>query len=107
MEAVSQAVEEVDGVESVSPPVAEGDSGVLIQATLEPQPYSTEAFDLIEPIRDAAHGVAEGTLVGGASAVEFDVREAAAWDSAVIPPIVLVVVFLILVRAAAGRWSPR
>ena len=76
--------------------------GVLIQATLEPQPYSTEAFDLIEPIRDAAHRAAQGTLVGGATAVEFDVREAAAWDSAVIPPIVLVVVFLILVAAAAG-----
>ena len=44
-------------------------------------------------------------LVGGASAVEFDVREAAAWDSTVIPPIVLVVVFLILVlllRAVVG-----
>ncbi len=76
--AVTSAVEGVDGVESVSPPVATGDRGVLVQATLEPQPYSTEAFDLIEPIRDAATGAAPGTLVGGASAVEFDVREAAA-----------------------------
>jgi putative drug exporter of the RND superfamily len=106
VEAVSQAVAGVEGVESVSPPVAEGDSGVLVQATLEPQPYSTEAFDLIEPIREAAHGVAEGTLVGGASAVEFDVREAAAWDSAVIPPIVLVVVFLILVLLLRAVVAP-
>jgi putative drug exporter of the RND superfamily len=94
--AVRSAVEGVEGVEAVSGPVAQGDSGVLVQATLEPEPYSTEAFDVIEPIRDAAHDAAEGTLVGGASAVEFDVREAAAWDSTVIPPIVLVVVFLIL-----------
>ena len=57
----------VDGVESVSGPVAEGEEGVLVQATLEPQPYSTEAFDLIEPIRDAADSAAEGTLVGGAT----------------------------------------
>ena len=106
VEAVSQAVEGVDGVESVSPPVAEGDQGVLLQATLEPEPYSTEAFDLIEPIRDAAGGAVEGTLVGGASAVEFDVREAAAWDSVVIPPIVLLVVFLILVLLLRAVIAP-
>jgi RND superfamily putative drug exporter len=95
--AVTRAVEGVDGVESVSGPVAAGQRGVLVQATLEPQPYSTAAFDLVEPIRDAAEEGTPGTLVGGASAVEFDVRDAAAWDSKVIPPIVLLVVFLILV----------
>ena len=103
---VSRAVAGVDGVEAVSGPVAQGDSGVLIQATLEPEPYSTEAFDLIDPIRDAAHGAAEGTLVGGPTAVEFDVREAAAWDSKVIPPIVLVVVFLILVALLRAVIAP-
>ena len=54
----SKAVARVDGVEAVSPPVAEGPPGMLVQATLEPNPYSTEAFDLVEPIRDAAHGAA-------------------------------------------------
>ncbi len=104
--AVSRALADVEGVQSVSPPVAEGDPGVLVQATLEPEPYSTEAFDLIEPMRDAAHEAAPGTLIGGASAVEFDVREAAAWDSAVIPPIVLVVVFLILVALLRAVIAP-
>jgi RND superfamily putative drug exporter len=104
--AVRRAVARVDGVESVSGPVAQGDPGVLLQATLEPQPYSTQAFDLIEPIRDAAHRAVEGTLVGGASAVEFDVREAAAWDSSVIPPIVLVVVFLILALLLRAIVAP-
>ena len=51
-------------------------------------------------------GAAAGTLVGGASAVEFDVREAAAWDSTVIPPIVLVVVFLILVLLLRAVVAP-
>jgi putative drug exporter of the RND superfamily len=104
--AVQRAVEGVGGVEAVSGPVASGDAGVLIQGTLEPEPYSTEAFDLIEPIREAAHEAAPGTLVGGASAVEFDVREAAAWDSAVIPPIVLVVVFLILALLLRALIAP-
>jgi RND superfamily putative drug exporter len=103
---VRRAVAGVDGVELVSGPVAQGKSGVLVQATLKPEPYSTEAFDLIDPIRDAAHNAADGTLVGGATAVEFDVREAAAWDSAVIPPIVLVVVFLILVGLLRAVIAP-
>jgi RND superfamily putative drug exporter len=103
---VARAVEGTEGVEAVSGPVAEGERGVLIQATLEPPPYSTEAFDLIEPIRDAAHEAAPGTLVGGATAVEEDVREAAAWDSTVIPPIVLVVVFLILIALLRAVVAP-
>ncbi|MEJ7892448.1 MAG: MMPL family transporter [Solirubrobacteraceae bacterium] len=107
VEAVSAAVGGVEGVEAVTPPVAEGDDGrVLFQATLVPPPYSTEAFDLIEPIRTAAGGATENqVLVGGASAIEFDVREAAAYDSLVIPPIVLLVVFfilMILLRAVIG-----
>jgi RND superfamily putative drug exporter len=106
VEAVRSTLERTDGIEAVSPPVAEGDDGVLVQATLEPPPYSTEAFDLIEPIREAASGAAAGTIVGGASAVEFDVREAAAWDSTVIPPIVLVVVFLILALLLRAVVAP-
>jgi len=104
--AVSRAIKGVDGVESASGPVAQGERGVLVQATLDPQPYSTEAFDLVEPIRDAAHRAAPGTLVGGPSAVEFDVRDAAAWDSTVIPPLVLVVVSLILVALLRALIAP-
>jgi putative drug exporter of the RND superfamily len=103
---VRRAVARLGAVEAVSGPVAEGNSGVLVQAILEPNPYSTEAFDLIEPIRDAAKGAAGGTLVGGPTAIEFDVREAAAWDSKVIPPIVLVVVFLILVALLRAVIAP-
>jgi putative drug exporter of the RND superfamily len=103
---VRAAVARADGVETVSGPVAQGDEGVLIQAILEPPPYSTDAFDLIDPIRDVAHRAAEGTLVGGPTAVEFDVRDAAAWDSAVIPPIVLIVVFLILVGLLRAVVAP-
>ena len=105
VESVRKAVAQVDGVDSVSPPVAEG-SGILVQATLEPNPYSTEAFDLVEPIREAAHDVAPATLVGGPSAIEFDVRDAAGRDSILIPPIILVVVFLILVGLLRAVAAP-
>ncbi|HUC07372.1 MAG TPA: MMPL family transporter [Solirubrobacterales bacterium] len=106
VEAVRSAVEGVDGVEAVSQPVAEGSEGTLVQATLEPKPYSTEAFDLVEPIREAAHEVEPETLVGGPTAVEFDVRDAASWDSIVIPPIILLVVFFILVGLLRAVVAP-
>jgi putative drug exporter of the RND superfamily len=104
--ALRNSVAQVSGVEAVSPPVAEGEPGVLVQATLEPNPYSTEAFDLVDPIRDAAHSAAPGSLVGGPTAVEFDVRDAAGWDSIVIPPIVLVVVLLILIGLLRAITAP-
>jgi putative drug exporter of the RND superfamily len=104
--AVKRAVAGVEGVEAVSAPVASGPPGTLIQATLEPNPYSTEAFDLVEPIRDAAEEAAPGTLVGGPTAIEFDVRDAAGWDSMVIPPIILLVVFLILIGLLRAVMAP-
>jgi RND superfamily putative drug exporter len=104
--AVKKAVEGVKGVESVSEPVASGSEGTLIQATLDPNPYSTEAFDLVEPMREAATDAAPGALVGGPSAVEFDVRDAAAWDSIVIPPLILLVVFLILMALLRSVMAP-
>jgi RND superfamily putative drug exporter len=104
--AVKTAVEGVGGVEAVSGPVASGPPGTLIQATLERNPYSTEAFALIEPIRDAAESAAPGTLVGGPTAVEFDVRDAAGWDSIVIPPLILLVVFLILMVLLRAVMAP-
>jgi len=104
--AVRAAVAGVEGVESVSGPVAEGPPGTLLQATLEPNPYSTEGFDLIEPIREAAQQAAPSTLIGGPTAVEFDVRDAAAWDSVAIPPLILLVVFLILIALLRAVMAP-
>jgi RND superfamily putative drug exporter len=104
--ATRRAVAGVEGVDEVSGPVAEGPPGTLVQATLAPVPYSTEAFDLVEPMRRAAHSVAPSTLVGGPSAVEFDVRDAAGWDSTVIPPIILVVVLLILMALLRAVTAP-
>jgi RND superfamily putative drug exporter len=104
--AVRESVAAVGGVEAVSGPVEEGAPGTLVQATLGIEPYSTEAFDLVEPIRDATHEASPGALVGGPTAIEFDVRDAAGRDSLVIPPIVLVVVLLILIGLLRAIVAP-
>ena len=97
VDAVSQAVGGVEGVADVRE-VQRDEQTVLLNATLEPDPYSTEAYDLIPDIREAAKGAGgDEVLVGGASAVERDVRVAAGNDSVRIPPITLAVVFLVLI----------
>ena len=107
VEAVSAAAADTPGVAQVTPPVAEGESGVLLNAILEPDPYSTAAYDLIPPLRESvkAAGGAE-VLVGGPSAIEYDVRRAATRDTTVIPPIALAVVFLILVLLLRALVAP-
>jgi RND superfamily putative drug exporter len=106
VEEVRRAVAAVPGVASVTP-VARGREAVLLQAVLELEPYSTEAFDLIGDIRAAAKRAGgPQTLVGGSTAVERDLRVAAARDTRVIVPIALVVVLLILIVLLRALVAP-
>jgi RND superfamily putative drug exporter len=105
--AVRRAVAGADGVASVTGVVARGKQGVLFNAVLEPEPFSTEAFALIPAIRQAARRAGgPSTLVGGATAVESDLREAAARDTRLIVPVALVVVFLILMILLRALVAP-
>ena len=102
---VTAAVGEVDGVARVRP-VSEDGSAVLLNAVLEPEAFTTEAYALVPGIRDAARRAGgPETLVGGGTAVEHDIREANKRDVKLIVPLVILVVFLILVvllRAVAA-----
>ena len=94
--AVTTAVAAVPGVAAVRPS-DEGARGVLLNATLEADPYSREAETLVEPIRAAARDAGgPDVLVGGQTAIQLDGREAATRDTLLIVPIALVIVFLIL-----------
>ena len=104
--AVAQAVGGVDGVAQVQP-VDQGPPGVLLGAILEPDPYSTEAYALIGEIRDAARSAGgPDVLVGGATAIERDLREAASSDTRTIIPITLAVVLLVLVVLLRALVAP-
>ncbi len=105
-DAVRTAVAAVDGVASVDP-AGTTSNIVRLQAVLEPEPYSTQAYALIPRIRSAAK-VAGGpeTLVGGATAVEADLRDAASRDTKLIVPIALIVVFLILMILLRAVVAP-
>lgn len=113
VEQVTSAVAAIDGVATVGPafdsqgePVA-GPEGVLLNAILEPDAYSTEAFDLIPGVRSAAREAGgEGVLVGGGSAVERDIRTATERDLKLIVPLVLIVVALILILLLRAIAAP-
>jgi RND superfamily putative drug exporter len=94
--AVVAALEDAEGVSSVGV-VDEGPPGVRLAVTLEPDPYSTAAFDLVPGLRDAAKAAGgDDTLVGGPTATEYDLRVASERDLKVIPPIVLLVILVII-----------
>ena len=108
---VRSAVGAVPGVVSVESQVgkqgAQISNTVLLKATLKPEPFSTEAFALIPKIREAAKAAGgPSTLVGGATAVEADLRQAAARDTKLIVPIALLVVFLILMVLLRAVVAP-
>ena len=106
VDAVRAEVAAQPGVDAVRT-VQREDEGVLLAAVLEPAPFSTEAFELIPGIRAAAKRAGgQKTLVGGGTAVEYDLREAAARDNKVIVPIALAVVLLILIVLLRALVAP-
>jgi RND superfamily putative drug exporter len=84
-------------------PGVRSDDAVQLALTLKDPPYSTAALDTIPKIREA---VGDGVLVGGPSAEEYDLREAAARDNWLIIPLTLLVVFGILVALLRALVAP-
>ncbi|MFI1703160.1 MMPL family transporter [Streptomyces griseoruber] len=103
---VRTALSGVPGVARVAAPVVKGGEA-LVLGELRDDPSSTAAMRAVERARAAVHRV-EGARaqVGGTTAVLFDTREAADRDSAVIIPIVLVVVFLVLALLLRAIVAP-
>lgn len=94
--AVTTALQGAKGVAAVQP-AQSGDGGTILAVTLDQDPYSTEAQDLISGVRTAAQRAGDGVLVGGDTAIQYDLAKANARDLNLIIPIVLLVVFVILI----------
>ncbi|HEV3002627.1 MAG TPA: MMPL family transporter [Solirubrobacteraceae bacterium] len=104
---VAAAAARVPGVAEVSPePVAAGPPGAVVAAFLEDDPFSRAAYDVIPRLRDAVRAAAPGALVGGRTAVEADLRDAAGDDTRTLIPLATVVVLLILVVLLRALVAP-
>lgn len=72
------------------------DGKVLLNATLNLPADSTEAKKIIPKIREAAKAVNPNILVGGQTAIGYDIDQSSRRDNRVIIPIVLVLIAIIL-----------
>ena len=107
--AVSAAVLSVSNVANVVPvtnidPVTQQptsqlrivDGKALLYATLDLPADSTEAKNVIPQIREAVKAVNPNVLVGGQTAIGYDIDQSSKRDNRVIIPIVLVLIAIIL-----------
>ena len=96
----------VPGIASVTPPrIAAGHA--FVEGTLTAQPVSPAAYATLNNIRTAEHAIPGAhALVGGTTAINLDVENAAAHDRNVIIPLVLVVVLLILALLLRALIAP-
>ncbi|MEI6447403.1 MAG: MMPL family transporter [Actinomycetes bacterium] len=89
-------------IASIQAPAQQLTSGqnTVFDATLVQDPYSPKAFSDVQSLRDQLAvdpQIGKGAvLIGGSSALEYDLREANIRDNWLIMPLVLVVVFVIL-----------
>ncbi|MFE6283557.1 MMPL family transporter [Streptomyces sp. NPDC057877] len=81
-----------------------GDGWTEVSVTATAPPQSAAETRTIEELRDRLD--ASGSLVGGASAQQIDLKETNARDTAVVVPIVLVSVLLILIALLRSLVAP-
>ena len=96
---VTEVVPMLDGMTPAGGPAPEVkivNGRAILNLTLDKAPDSVEAGNDIPKIRELAHAADSTSLVGGTSAVYFDVRTANNRDNRTIIPIILLAITLIL-----------
>ena len=103
---VEEVLSRVRGIAAVAPAIVNNRTA-YIQATLVADPESAAAYATVERARTAVHAIAGAHAeVGGDSAVNLDVQNAARHDRNVIIPIILIVVFGILALLLRALLAP-
>jgi len=103
IDAVTAAVKNAPGVTQIVPfvdPMTKVmkvvNNRAILNVTLDKAPDSVEASNDIPEIRRLAHQADPTSLVGGTSAVSYDIRSANDRDNKTIIPIILIVITIIL-----------
>jgi len=105
-QAVDAAIRGVDGVVDLRPD-GETDTLIAYAVTITAAPSTDAAFDTIDRLRSAVHGVADADAkVGGADAVNLDISRANAHDRKIVMPLVLLVVLIILALLLRAIVAP-
>ncbi len=104
---VTNAMEKLDSVKLALPvpPLNASDEGVVV-VVLRDNPYSGEAADAVEGIRERLHEVSPSGLLGGIPAENYDIEQTNARDTRLVVPLVLLVVALILAAVLRALVAP-
>jgi putative drug exporter of the RND superfamily len=106
-EAAMAAARRVPGVAAVPAAQTRNAAGLTqFQVVLADDPYSTAAWHSVTNLRAALGAAAPGALVGGDTAQNLDVHDAALRDTLVVAPLVLLVVFVILAILLRSLVAP-
>ncbi len=92
--------------ETGSGPAKVVDGRVQIEAVLTPAADSPAAEEVVRTLRSALDQVGPDVLVGGSTAINFDVREASNRDLRVIIPVILAVIFVVLALLLRALLAP-
>lgn len=107
---VEDAIGRLEEMASVKLAVPVPPSGVSTEAAiaivLRGNPYSAEASDLVEGIREKLQEVAPSALVGGIPAENYDIEQTNSRDTKLIVPVVLILVGLILALVLRALVAP-
>ena len=105
--AVTDALKAESGLVSDARVAGEGDAGAQLSVTLKGDPYASSTMDQIPHLRKVAERAGgTGTLVGGPTAQEYDLRVSATRDNELILPLTLLVVLAILIVLLRSLIAP-
>ncbi|MCX6450216.1 MAG: MMPL family transporter [Actinobacteria bacterium] len=94
--AMVSAMKATHGVSDASIAGAAIDGDVIVNVTLTDSPDSAKAIDNVPAIRTAAHKTDPTSVVGGTSAVYYDIHQATRHDRNLIIPVILLLIAIIL-----------
>ncbi len=105
-EALLGAIQGVDGVASVNP-AGETDDLVQLAVTLDTEPGSEAAFEVVRTLRETVRAIPDANaVVGGSDAESLDTGDANTRDQLVVIPLVLAVVFVVLAILLRSVLAP-
>ncbi len=107
LEATTKALEALHPVQLALPvpPTGEIEKAVVV-IVLHGNPYSSDAADTVDDVRERLHEVDPGGLLGGVPAENFDIEQTNERDTKLIVPLVLLVVGLILAAVLRALLAP-
>ena len=106
-QAVTAAIKNVSDVNVQGPPQMSKDkSAVSLTVVANAAPATNESYEQVKNLRDVVEAASPEAKVGGLTAETLDTREATARDTAIVLPMILIIVFALLMVILRAIVAP-